>query len=365
MSKRINNLLIAASGTGGHIFPALTIAKVLEIDCEITWLGVKGRCETDLVPKKYNLHKLSIETPRKKNIFLWIQYLRIILATFQVIRIIRRRNIQIVFTTGGYISAPTILASKFLNIPVLIHESNLVPGTVTKYFGRFSDLVLTGFERTNLSLPDCKTLFTGTPIRDQFDLNNRLPIWVPRGEGPLILVMGGSQGSRGVNEIVYDSLDILLENDIRIVHILGENEKINLDVKNSKNYIQIEFTNDIAALMQNCDLVISRSGALTINELIKTNKPSILITFPNSKNDHQEKNALFLSSIGGSIIINQNNNSKSYLRKTLIRIFNLENFSDRKNSMILEIMKNNMAKLKNNNPREAIQKIIYSTLKDL
>ena len=364
MSKGINKLLIAASGTGGHIFPALTIAQDIEKDWQIFWLGIEERCEVELVPEKYNLLKLNIQTPRKKNIFLLIQYLKIIFATFEVMEIMRKRKITLAFTTGGYISAPTIIASKLLNIPVIIHESNLVPGTVTKYFGRLTNRVLTGFRETNFYLPNCKTLFTGTPIRNQFYINNSLPKWVPLGSGPLVLIMGGSQGAKGVNELIQDSLELLLKNNIRIVHILGNNKKINLNIQNFNNYLQIDFTNEIAALMQNCDLVISRSGAGTINELIKTNKPSILIPFPNSKNDHQERNANILSEIGGSIIINQNKSSKSYLKKTLKRLLNLDAKLQKRKYSNLEIMKKNMSKFNNKNPREEVERIIYSYLKD-
>ena len=126
MSKKRNNLLIAASGTGGHIFPALAVSKKVEKDCNIYWLGVQDRLDTQFVPRKYNLLTLKLETP-KKNIFIIFQYLKILFSSFYIIRILKEKKINLVFTTGGYISAPTILAAKFLKIPVIIHESNLIP----------------------------------------------------------------------------------------------------------------------------------------------------------------------------------------------------------------------------------------------
>ena len=134
MSRKGNNVLISASGTGGHIFPALAIAEEMEKDWKITWLGIKNRCEIKLVPKKYNLLTLNFLSPRGKRILLPFQYLRIILSTFKIIKILYQLKINLVFTTGGYISAPTIIAAKILNIPVIVHESNLVPGSVTKTF---------------------------------------------------------------------------------------------------------------------------------------------------------------------------------------------------------------------------------------
>ena len=149
MSKE-NNLLIAASGTGGHIFPALAISKEVEDQWNIHWLGVHQRLDANLIPKKYNLTTLKIKTPRK-NIFLFYQYIEILMSTFQIIRILKEKKINLVFATGGYISAPTIVASKLLRIPIIIHESNVIPGMVTKYFGFLCNYVLLGFKKTKLN----------------------------------------------------------------------------------------------------------------------------------------------------------------------------------------------------------------------
>jgi len=364
MNKAENNLLIAASGTGGHIFPALTIAEEISDYWEITWLGIKSRCEVELVPRKYSLFLLDFETPSKKNIFLLLQYLRIIFASLRVLKIINQRKISLIFTTGGYISAPTIIAAKISNTPIIIHESNLEPGLVTKYFGRLCDYVLIGFKDTDKYLRQCRTFYTGTPLRQQFYISNKLPAWVPNNDKPLILIMGGSQGAIGINQMLYYSLDFLLKKNIRIIHITGHNENIDLNIKRNKNYVRRRFISNIAALMQNCDLVISRSGAGTINELMYTQKPSILIPFPNSKNNHQEKNALILSSIGGAIIINQRLNSNIFLKETLERIF--ENECDKKSKFkILQIMQNNMLCLNKDNPQKKIIKILNYFRNDL
>jgi len=364
MSKGENNLLIAASGTGGHIFPALAIAEDLESDWNISWLGIMQRYETKLVPKKYNFISLNIQSPSKKNFFLFLQYLRIILSAIHVIKIIKVKKISLVFTTGGYISAPTIIASKILGVPVIIHESNLIPGTVTKFFGRFCNHVLIGFENTTCYLKNCKIIFTGTPLRQQFYIANKLPTWIPKSNGRIIIVMGGSQGANGVNKMIYESLDLLLENNIRVIHILGESRLIDLKYKNQRNYLQLKFTEEIASLMQNCDLVIARSGAMTINELIKTKKPSILIPLPNSKNNHQEKNAMVLASLGGSIIVHEDDKSKYVLKNILIKIFNLDFNNDKNIYPILDIMKKNMEKINKVDTKVKIKKVINNYIKE-
>tara|TARA_B100000073_G_C23644483_1_gene538015 strand:- start:14 stop:1108 length:1095 start_codon:yes stop_codon:yes gene_type:complete len=356
MPKKNNNLLIAASGTGGHIFPALAVANQIDKNWNISWLGIRKRCEIQLVPAKYNLITLGIETPRQKNILLLAQYLRIILSSITIIKIIKERKINLVFTTGGYISAPTIIAARLLQIPVIIHESNVIPGTVTKYFGRFCNFVLTGFKETLIYLRSCKTIHTGTPLRDEFYKDNSLPSWVPKGNSPLLLVMGGSQGAQGINTIIQDSIEFLLDNNVRIVHILGDNDFFICKHKNSTNYYQIPFTHEIAGLIQNCDLVISRSGAGCINELIHFRKPSILIPYPYSKNNHQEKNAMILASIGSSIMIKQNEQSKLFLLDCLKRIFNTQAVDSNKYE-ILELMHKNISNISANNPLADIKKI--------
>ena len=129
------------------------------------------------------------------------------MSTFQIIRILKEKKINLVFTTGGYISAPSILAAKLLKIPIIIHESNLIPGMVTKYFGFLCNYVLLGFKKTNSYLKNCKTIFTGTPLRDQFYKSHPVPEWVPKGKGPLLIVMGGSQGAKAIIKFLTNLLN--------------------------------------------------------------------------------------------------------------------------------------------------------------
>lgn len=365
MKRKIKNLLVAASGTGGHIFPALTIVDNLDRNWKINWLGIQNRCEINLVPKKYNLFTLKINSPQGNNLSLIIKYFQIFIATLPVIRIMIIRKIKLVFATGGYISVPSIIAAKLLNIPIIIHESNLVPGLATKYFGRYCNFVLTGFKETASYLKGCNIVFTGTPLRNQFYINHEIPSWVTIGNQPFIFIMGGSQGAQVINDVIYNLLDFLNENNFKIVHILGDKLDSKFSNKKNKNYIPIGFTNEIAALMQNCDLVISRAGSGAINEIIKTKSPSILIPYLNAKNNHQEKNALILSSIGCSIMIEQNKNLEINLKKNLERIFNIGSNDFKNQYKILDIMKNNISEFNLKDSRKEIKKIINYYKKNL
>ena len=176
--------------------------------------------------------------------------------------------------------------------------------------------------------------------------------------------MGGSQGAKAINKILYESLEFLIKKQFRIVHIIGESNQKSFQIKNSKNYVQKKFTNEIAALIQNCDLVISRAGAGTINELIETEKPSILIPYPYSKNNHQEKNAIILAENGGSILINEDKISKEVFEETLERIFKIKLSNGENHYEILDLMKKNMQKNNKLQSNIEIKKIINYFLKE-
>jgi UDP-N-acetylglucosamine--N-acetylmuramyl-(pentapeptide) pyrophosphoryl-undecaprenol N-acetylglucosamine transferase len=191
-----------------------------------------------------------------------------------------------------------------------------------------------------------------------------LPEWVPKGKGPLLLVMGGSQGAKAINQILYESMEFLMKKKFRIVHIIGESNQKYDYLKDSKNYVQKKFTNKIAALIQNCDLVISRSGAGTINEIIETEKPSILIPYPYSKNNHQEENAMIIAASGGSIILNQNKISKEFFEETLERIFKIKSINGKNHYEILDLMKKNMENNNKIKPKIEIKKFINYFLKE-
>ncbi len=252
--------------------------------------------------------------------------------------------------------------SSNFKIQLIFAVASLIIGFLLKI--SLSNYVLLGFKKTNTYLRNCKTIYTGTPLRPQFYKSNPLPVWVPKGKGPLLIVMGGSQGAKAINQILYESLEFLIKKQFRIVHIVGESNLKPFHVKNSKNYIQKKFTNEIAALIQNCDLVISRSGAGTINELMEAEKPSILIPYPYSKNNHQEKNAMILAASGGSVLINQNNMSKEVFEETLERIFKIKSKKGKKHYEILDLMKKNMENNNKIKSKNEIKKYIDYFLKE-
>jgi len=313
-------LLIAASGTGGHIYPALSFADSLPNSWEIEWLGVPNRLEIDLVPKKYNLIKLKVGGLQGNIFRKMFDLYKLLFASIRVSFLLRQKKINVVFTTGGYISAPSILGAKLMGIPVVLHESNAIPGKVTRLLGRFCNHVALGIPSASEYLPMCRTSFTGTPVRSEFFLDQSLPSWVPIGDGLLIVVMGGSQGAIKMNEMVRNILPWLLDKGCRVIHLTGKNDSFykKLDkVDAHSNLIVRQFSNEISALLQHADLAISRAGSGAICELMVTKTPSILIPFPASADQHQELNAAYMARYGGAVIVNQHDPEKDILKNTI------------------------------------------------
>ena len=196
----MTRLLIAASGTGGHLFPALAVAEALNDAWNVRWLGVPDRLETTLVPERYGLITIRAGGLQGSGPTKVIQLLRLLAAGFTVARLIRRQRIEVVFTTGGYIAAPAILGARLCGVPAVLHEANAIPGRVTRLLGRFCRAVAVGLPVAADHIPGSEPLITGMPVRAAFLEPQPLPLWVPEGGGPLLVVIGGAVIATGRND---------------------------------------------------------------------------------------------------------------------------------------------------------------------
>ena len=308
-------LLIAASGTGGHLFPAIATAKQLK-DCEIEWLGVPNRLETTLVPKEYPLHTISVEGFQQG---LGLGSLKIAIgligSILRVRGLLKEGNFQGVFTTGGYIAGPTIIAARSLGLPVILHESNVLPGKVTRWLSRLADAVALGFEETTQYLPGRKTVYAGTPVREEFLSVQPLDLPIPDNV-PLIAIAGGSQGAVAVNQLVRDCALSWLEAGFWIVHQTGENDPDTHSFQHP-HYFPLPFYDNMAGLFQRANLVISRAGAGTLTELAITETPSILIPYPYAAEKHQDYNANVFAAKGAAVVFLQDKLTVKLLENTV------------------------------------------------
>jgi UDP-N-acetylglucosamine--N-acetylmuramyl-(pentapeptide) pyrophosphoryl-undecaprenol N-acetylglucosamine transferase len=312
-------LLIAASGTGGHLFPAIATAQQLPSimpDIAIEWLGVPDRLETQLVPKQYPLHTVRMGGVQGGFGLSSLKLLaRFAKSTAQVRKLLKQGKFQGVFTTGGYISAPAIIAARSLGLPAVMHESNALPGKVTRWLSPWCTTVALGFAEAAAHLPKANTVVVGTPVRSQFleAAQSGLKDMDIPAEVPLIVVVGGSQGAVAVNRLVRTAAPAWIAAGAWIVHITGTSDP-EADSFTHPHYIHQPFYNNMAALFQRAELVVSRAGAGTLIELAITGTPSILIPYPFAAEDHQTYNAAAFSKVGAALLQPQSTLSAEQLQ---------------------------------------------------
>ncbi|MFP4036513.1 MAG: undecaprenyldiphospho-muramoylpentapeptide beta-N-acetylglucosaminyltransferase, partial [Desulfobacteraceae bacterium] len=243
-------------------------------------------------------------------------------ALYQACGILRRFGADAVLGVGGYSAGPVCAAARLLGIPVVIHEQNSLPGLTNKWLCRVAERVLISFEESRSGFPAGKTVFTGNPVREE--ILEAAAEKNARGE-LAILVVGGSQGAAAVNTAVVESMEILAGEGRRfqVMHQTGESDYQR--VAEAYRRIGLEarvfpFIEDMAQAYAFSDLVVSRAGAGTVAELAAVGKPSVLIPYPYSANDHQVKNARVLADAGGAEILLQADLTGGSLADTLRRL---------------------------------------------
>jgi UDP-N-acetylglucosamine--N-acetylmuramyl-(pentapeptide) pyrophosphoryl-undecaprenol N-acetylglucosamine transferase len=312
-------LLIAASGTGGHLFPALAVADAMPADWSVQWLGVPDRLERQLVPSRYPLHTVRAGGLQGRGLRKLLNLVQLLQAIRSVRRLIKRERIEAVFTSGGYIAAPAILAARWCGVPVVLHESNAVPGKVTRLLGRLCSQVAVGLPQAAARLPRSRPVVTGTPVRQAFLEPAPLPAWVPQGSGPLLLVMGGSQGAVGLNQMVRPLLPKLTAAGVRVVHLTGSNDP-EAGQTLPEGVVELPFSDEIPGLLQHAALAISRSGAGALSELAVCGTPAVLVPYPAAADHHQDVNAAAAAELGAAVIVWQHGPSEPALERSLWRL---------------------------------------------
>lgn len=313
MGSTAPTVLVAASGTGGHLFPALAVAEQLS-DRRILWLGVPDRLEVQLVGDRYPLYTIAVGGFQKR---LGLESLKTLLGLLRSIvrvrKLLKAEQVKVVFSTGGYIAGPAILAARSLGIPVLLHESNALPGKVTRFLGPWCDMVLLGFSAAAQFLRRCRNRTVGTPVRSEFHQPCSLDLPIPE-DVPLLVVIGGSQGAVAVNQLVRSAAPRWLEAGIWMVHLTGNNDP-DFGSLQHPHYIELPFYNHMAALLERTTLAIARSGASTLTELAVTGTPSLLIPYPYAAEDHQTFNARVFADAGAAQLLPQSGLTAAHLEQ--------------------------------------------------
>jgi UDP-N-acetylglucosamine--N-acetylmuramyl-(pentapeptide) pyrophosphoryl-undecaprenol N-acetylglucosamine transferase len=321
-----HRLLVAASGTGGHLFPALATAQaLLESGYAIEWLGVPDRLETTLVPDTFPLHTVTMAglqgKPGIRTLRLLSQFLQ---ATITVRQLLKQGQFSGVFTTGGYIAAPAIIAAKSLGLPSILHESNALPGKVTRWLSPWCSVTALGFEAAKAYLPKANPVVVGTPVRAEFltstatldDAGLAIPADVP-----LIVVVGGSQGAVAVNQLVRAAAPAWFEAGAWVVHQTGNNDP-EADTLTHPHYTHRPFFSHMAALMRRATLAIGRAGAGTLTELAISHTPSLLIPYPYAAEDHQSFNAAAFVDAQAALLCRQADLTPARLESQVLQLLN-------------------------------------------
>ncbi len=360
-------VIIAAAGTGGHINPGIAIANEIkknEPNSEIIFIGTNNGIEKDLVPRAgYELKTLDAYGLQRK---VSVQNLKRILKTLKSYKmakeIVKEFKPDIIIGTGGYICGPVISAGLKYKIRTILHESNAFPGVAVKLLSRKVDTVMVGFEDTKNRLQKAKKIVvTGTPTKVcKMELSESKKTELKKNLGiknnlPIVLAFGGSQGAESINKSLLEIINNRLNNDYQLVWAVGQNkyEDIKKQIRRSNNLKLLPYIYNMEEILNLADVVVARSGAMTITEITRCHKPAIFIPFPFATENHQEYNAKVLENVGAAKIILDKNLNSQILNKSINEII-------KNREKMLEMgQKTEKIEIKN------VEKRIYNEIKSL
>ncbi len=321
----LKKVLIIAGGTGGHIFPALAIADALKVNgVDVCWLGASVGMEKKLVGSQYPLHLLPIQAIRGGGILRKLLAPgRILRSVYLAMQHIRQINPDFVIGMGGYASGPGGIAAVLLRKPLAIHEQNAVAGLTNRILSRCASLVFQAFPKAfERQLP---AITVGNPVRSVLTaLPDPAARFAMRSAGSLnVLVLGGSQGARAINQVIEGVLALLSpESAILFWHQSGVRDLPGISAAYTDHpefcHHATAFIQEMAAAYAWADLVICRAGALTVSELSAVGLPAILVPYPHAVDDHQTANAQRLSDQGAAILLKEDDLTPHALSKLLL-----------------------------------------------
>lgn len=312
----MNVLILTGGGTAGHVTPSLALLPELRKRFDkIVYVGSKNGIEKELAKKEgltfYYVPTVKLE--RKftlKNAFVPA---KLLLAIRESKKLLKNIKPSVVFSKGGYVALPVVIASKKLGIPVVSHESDMTVGLANKIGAKHSKLFLTSFDCTKVTCE--KTVFTGSPIRESLfasgDKKQILKKYGLSGRKKILLIFGGSSGSKSINEITQKCLYKLI-NRYDVVHICGKGKGEN---EREKGYIKMPYADNIGELFCIADLVISRAGANSLFELTALKKPTLAIPLPkgNSRGDQIDNAEYFKKHKLIEVLMEENLNVNTFL----------------------------------------------------
>jgi UDP-N-acetylglucosamine--N-acetylmuramyl-(pentapeptide) pyrophosphoryl-undecaprenol N-acetylglucosamine transferase len=348
-------IFISGGGTGGHLFPAISIGtELIKHNFSIIYIGSEYGIEKKYFNennlKHYLLNIRGIQRHISLNsIFVNLLFpFRFILSYIKSIMLIIKHKPKAIIGTGGYASGLPLIAGICLKIPIMIQEQNSIPGLITRKLNKRAQKIFLGFKKTEKIL-NGESIYTGNPIRQNLKNHNKELSKEKLGfnkNKKLILIIGGSQGARAINYYIYDNIHFFKKNDFQVYWQCGFND-LNKISEIKYNEIKITpFIKDISLAYSAADLVLSRAGAISISELSFMKKATIFIPLPTAADNHQEINSNYLKEKNACISINQNDLQKGILQKEILNI--LENKEN------IEQLEKNIEQFSNYNSTEKI-----------
>lgn len=332
-------IIMTGGGSAGHVTPNLAlIPKLKELDYEVQYIGTKTGIERGII-KEANIKYYVISSGKLRRYFDLKNFtdpFKVIKGIFQSISIMKKEKPNIVFSKGGFVSVPVVMAAHFCRIPVIAHESDITPGLANKIAAPYCDKVCVTFPESIKNIKGDKAVLTGTPIRQELFKGNRaegLKICGFKGDKTIILIIGGSLGSKVINDEVREILKDLLKT-YDVIHICGKNN-IDNSLLNLNGYKQFDYVSDeLPHLMQAADIAISRAGANVIFELLALKKPNILIPLSKkSSRGDQILNAASFEKAGYSIVIQEEDLKADILENKINELYkNKKKYIDKMNS---------------------------------
>ncbi|MEG6585942.1 undecaprenyldiphospho-muramoylpentapeptide beta-N-acetylglucosaminyltransferase [Dendrosporobacter sp. 1207_IL3150] len=329
-------IIVSGGGTGGHIYPAITLIKAIKSlrnSCEILYIGTNEGLEADIIPKE-GLPFATIEV-RGLAREISLKNVATVLKTFgslwQSRRLISQFKPDVVIGTGGYVCGPVLLAASLMGIPTMIQEQNVVPGITNRILAKFVDKIAVGYaDAAKHFNRSAKVVFTGNPIRPEVLSALREEGMSKLGLDPkkkTILISGGSRGARSINTAMIQVHKHYAGNkNIQLLHVTGKNEyndivgnlmQIGIDTATAGNIIIKPYLYDMPNALAATDLAIFRAGAIGLAELTSLGIPSILIPYPYAAENHQEFNARVMEHQGAAVVIKDNELNGEKLTKVV------------------------------------------------
>ena len=310
-------VLFAGGGTGGHLYPAIAVAKEIcktYPSSEILFAGNKNGIESELVPKEgFNIKFISSGGLSSNPIKALKSILKLSKGTIESLSLISKFRPDIIVGSGGYVSAPVTFAGKLKKIPVILLEQNTIPGKTNRLVGKIADKICASFSESLNFLPKDKTVITGNPVRPEIlsaeREKSRDILEIPQ-DRLCLLVAGASQGAKSINDALLKTLTYWKEKNWTILHIAGEKHYKNVKAESEKiltenqlDYRCYPFMKDIHNAYAACDLAVCRAGATTIAEITARGTACVMVPYPHAAENHQEKNAQWLEKNGAGIMI--------------------------------------------------------------